>query len=220
MVSPPAPRPAVGPDPSFTAFAATDLLRCGRLEDVAIAVRRALDAAPATPVLTFDDASGRVVDLDLRGSDDDIRAWARGWLAANTANPDAAGADETEAIASAANPVEAMRSRGRPRLGVVAREVTLLPRHWDWLGAQPGGASVALRRLVEAARREHAVRDQRREHQERAFRFLGAMAGDMPDFEAATRALFADDAPGFARASAGWPADVRAYALMLAALPG
>src|ERR1700739_3037247 len=42
---------------------------------------------------------------------------------------------------------------GRPKLGVVAREVTLLPRHWDWLATQPGGGSVALRKLVGEARR-------------------------------------------------------------------
>ena len=206
-------------NPAFTAFAGTALLRRGGLEEVAIAVRRALDAAPATQALTFDDASGRVVDLDLRGNDDDSRAWARGWLAANAAGYDAAdAADAEEPVGDLPGPAPA-RSRGRPRLGVVAREVTLLPRHWDWLGAQPGGASVALRKLVEAARREHAVQDLRREHQERAFRFLGALAGDMPDFEAATRALFADDAAGFERASAGWPADVRGYAMALGAFP-
>ena len=215
-------------NPAFTAFAGTALLRRGGLEEVAIAVRRALDAAPATQALTFDDASGRVVDLDLRGSDDDIRAWVRAWLAANAPAPDAGqAADAGQPVGEPTSrtndggteAIEPARSRGRPRLGVVAREVTLLPRHWDWLGAQPGGASVALRKLVEAARREHAVQDLRREHQERAFRFLGALAGDMPDFEAATRALFADDAAGFERASAGWPADVRGYAMALGAFP-
>src|ERR1700761_4526689 len=74
-------------------------------------------------------------------------------------------------------------ARGRPRLGVVAREVTLLPRHWEWLATQPGGASVALRKLVEAARRDVTGTDERRRAQERAYHFMAAMAGDLPGFE-------------------------------------
>ena len=109
--------------------------------------------------------------------------------------------------------------RGRPRLGVVAREVTLLPRHWEWLASQPGGASVALRKLVEAARRDVTGSDERRQAQERAYHFMTAMAGDLRGFEEATRALFANDATGFAAHIAAWPPDVRAHALQLAAMP-
>lgn len=105
---------------------------------------------------------------------------------------------------------------GRPRLGVVAREVTLLPRHWDWLARQPGGASAALRRLVDAARRAHAGRDARREATERAYRFMSAIAGGFPGFEEAARALFAHDAEAFARQIAPWPPDVQAHASWLA----
>jgi len=108
--------------------------------------------------------------------------------------------------------------RGRPKLGVVAREVTLLPRHWEWLGSQPGGASVALRRLVEEARRDVTGRDERRQAQERAYHFMAAMAGDRPGFEEAARALFAQDAPRFTAHIAAWPADVRDHAARLAAL--
>src|SRR5687768_12988418 len=108
-------------DRSCTAFSGARRLAAGPLTRVAVAVKRALEAAPGQPVLVFDDADGRVVDLDLRG--DDAAVVAR---------------------------LEAPRGPGRPKLGVVAREVTLLPRHWEWLAGQPGGASVALRRLVEA----------------------------------------------------------------------
>jgi len=100
---------------------------------------------------------------------------------------------------------------------VVAREVTLLPRHWEWLAAQPGGASVALRKLVEAARRDHRDRDIQRQVQECAHRFMSAMAGDLPGYEEAIRALFADDQARFAGLVAPWPADVRDHALRLAA---
>jgi hypothetical protein len=107
--------------------------------------------------------------------------------------------------------------RGRPRLGVVAREVTLLPRHWEWLAVQPGGASVALRKLVEAARRDPTGTDERRQAQERAYHFMSAMAGDLPGFEEATRALFANEARRFAELIAAWPHDVREHAAHLAA---
>jgi hypothetical protein len=100
---------------------------------------------------------------------------------------------------------------------VVAREVTLLPHHWEWLAAQPGGASVALRRLAEDARTVSAGADRRRAAQETAFRFMQALAGDAPGFEAAARALFAGDIGRFEEASATWPEDVREHAALLAA---
>ncbi len=122
--------------------------------------------------------------------------------------------DEADATVSDPGP----RGRGRPKLGVVAREVTLLPRHWDWLGSQPGGASVALRRLVEAARRANQATDTKRQAQESAYRFITALAGDLPDYEEAVRMLFAQNRAGFDMASAAWPADVRNHARKLAAV--
>jgi hypothetical protein len=116
---------------------------------------------------------------------------------------------------------EAPRRPGRPRLGVVAREVTLLPRHWDWLGQQPGGASAALRRLVDQARKAGQGIDRVRRAREVTYRFMSAMAGDEPGFEEATRALFADDRQRFDQLTMPWPVDVRDHArkLALAAWP-
>jgi hypothetical protein len=108
------------------------------------------------------------------------------------------------------------RGRGRPKLGVVAREVTLLPRHWEWLGTQPGGASVALRKLVEEARRTSGDRDRSRAARDAAYHFMSAMAGNLPGFEEASRALFADDRRRFAGLIAGWPDDVRDHTVKLA----
>ncbi len=113
-------------------------------------------------------------------------------------------------------PREAARGVGRPKLGVVAREVTLLPRHWEWLNEQPGGASAALRRLVEGARKENAGKDRVRRAREAAHRFATAMAGNEPGFEEAMRALFAGRKGDFARETGGWPEDVRTYATELA----
>ena len=112
--------------------------------------------------------------------------------------------------------VEEVRGRGRPRLGVVAREVTLLPRHWDWLNSQPGGASVALRKLVDEARKASGDRDRIRAAQDAAYRFMSALAGNLPGFEEAARALFAHDRRRFGELIAAWPEDVRDYAIKLA----
>jgi hypothetical protein len=108
---------------------------------------------------------------------------------------------------------EVPRPRGRPSLGVVAREVTLLPRHWDWLGEQPGGASAALRRLIDAARKAEGDSPARRNA---AYRFLTAIAGDRPHYEEAIRALYADDRSRFEALSEDWPSAVRRHAIGLA----
>ncbi|WP_321784323.1 DUF2239 family protein [Burkholderia pyrrocinia] len=189
--------------PSYTAFDGRRRLASGPLATVALAVRQAGDAMSGT-ILIFDDATGRSIDLDLRGTADDIRArYAPPPGDAPDAAGEPAGAGE-------------QRGRGRPKLGVVSREVTLLPRHWEWLGAQPGGASVALRKLVEDARRTHAAADRRRDAQARAYHFMSAMAGDLPGFEEAARALYANDPARLAELIAGWPDDVRDHALALA----
>lgn len=189
---------------THTAFDGQRLLARGALADVALSVKQAQAARADAAILVFDDQSGKQVDLDLRGGEADIRK--RYQAPAATAAP-ANDADTAEA---------APRGRGRPKLGVVPREVTLLPRHWDWLAAQPGGASVALRKLVEQARRDNEARDQQRQRQEAAYHFMSSMGGNLPGFEEATRALYADDRAGFARQVAEWPRDVRDYAMALA----
>jgi hypothetical protein len=185
---------------SCTAFDGVRLLSSGPLIDVALAVKQAVEAGAAGPLLVFNDKDARIIDLDLRGSAAEIAAR----LAATQATaPDESGA-------------ETGHGRGRPKLGVVGREVTLLPRQWEWLAAQPGGASVTLRKLVEAARRDGAAAETKRQAQEAAYRFMSALGGDLPGYEEATRALFADDRGKLERQMADWPDDVRAYALKLA----
>ena len=113
----------------------------------------------------------------------------------------------------ASNVTPLPRGRGRPSLGVVPREITLLPRHWDWLAAQPGGASVALRRLIDTVRKDATTAQRAR--RDAVYRCMAALAGDLPGFEAASRALFADDTAGFAALLADWPADVRDHLLAM-----
>jgi hypothetical protein len=179
-----------------TAFHDATRITGGPLAAIALAVKAAFTADPAAAILVFDDATGKVVDLDLRGSDAEIAAR----YAPRT--------DEA---------TDAPRGRGRPKLGVVAREVTLLPRHWDWLALQSGGASQTLRRLVDDARKSDGGRSQTRAAQERAYAFIATMAGDREGFEEASRALFAGDGERFAEHSRSWPADIRAYARELLA---
>jgi uncharacterized protein len=151
------------------------------------------------------------VDIDFRGSSADVAARVA---------PDAADASAPTTGPGDASPYRdslTPRGRGRPKLGVVAREVTLLPRHWDWLATQPGGASAAVRRLVDAARQSHTEADRLRQAKETTYRFMSAMAGDEPGFEEATRALFAGNAARFAEMTEAWPRDVRDHARTLAA---
>jgi hypothetical protein len=187
----------------FTAFFGHRRLISGPLAEVALAVLKASHSSATEPIVIFDDANGRPIDLDLRGTERDIVARLP-QPASNSEIP----ADDL----SAAEP----RGRGRPKLGVVAREVTLLPRHWEWLGAQPGGASVALRKLVEEARRASGDRDRGRAARDAAYHFMSVMAGNLPGFEEASRALFADDRRRFVELIAGWPGDIRDHVVKLA----
>lgn len=188
------------PVSTCTAFQGTRRIASGPLAEVALAVKRAADRGDT--VLVFDDATSRPVELDLRGSEAEVLARLPAPAVAETENAEDLGAP---------------RGPGRPKLGVVAREVTLLPRHWDWLAGQPGGASVTLRRLVEEARRAGEGRDRLRQAQEAAYRFMAAMAGDRPGFEEAARALFAPDRDRFAALTEDWSADIRDHARRLAA---
>lgn len=176
----------------YVAFAGPELIASGDLASIADAL---LSVPPTESILVFDAVTSHPVELDLRPS----------------------AASPAERICSLRPPPPpAPNLAGRPKLAVVAQEVTLLPRHWEWLKEQPGGASVALRKLVEAARKTQAPQDQLRAAQESAYRFLSAMAGNLPRFEEATRALFAHRPPDFAAAIAAWPSGIRSHAQALA----
>lgn len=172
---------------TYTVFAGSERITAGPAAQVALELRRLAERPDGRALLAFEDVTGRQIDFDLQGSEDEV----------------------------ASRYAPARRSPGRPKLGVVGREVTLLPRHWEWLNAQPGGASVALRKLVEVARRDNAEADAVRASQDAAFGFMTALAGNEPGFEEATRALYAADAERFDALAAEWPADVAAYARRL-----
>ena len=197
-----------------TAFLGERCVATGGLAEVALKTKALADAAPEAPVIFFADRTGEVVDINLHGTPSTVRQRLADQFQADESLGEVPDESSTEALPSDASSV---RGRGRPRLGVVAREVTLLPRHWDWLATQPGSASVTLRRLIDEARRTHAVRDRRRQGQKAAYLFMSAMAGNRVNFEEATRSLFAADQRRFTELIDAWPPDVRRYATRLAA---
>lgn len=188
--------------PTWIAFAKGKRIACGQPREVATAVKNFVDDSPKSTVLVFDAFSSHSVELDLRGTQAAVLRRLPAELP-----PVPAGSDTLPT---------AIRGPGRPKLGVVAREVTLLPRHWDWLASQPGGASVALRKLVEQAVRANREKDQAREARDSAYRFMHATAGDESGFEEASRALFAGDLVTLEARMAKWPRDIRKHALSLA----
>jgi hypothetical protein len=185
---------------SYTCFEGNHCIASGTLSEMALAVNKAQARQGSAAVLLFDNQTGKTVDLDLRGSDADI--------AARYHVPDRQDAP-AEVVA------DTPKGRGRPKLGVVAREITLLPRHWEWLAAQPGGASVAVRKLVDAARKSLGHADAQRLATERTYQFMVTIAGDYAGFEAASRALFAGDRTAMAQTIAAWPEDVRTHIMAL-----
>jgi hypothetical protein len=176
--------------PTYAAFLGDRLLARGPLRDVLSAVKKAVGDDPGAMPLFFEDASGRQVDFDLRGTLPDVL--------------------EREA------PLPKRAGRGRPRMGVVSREVSLLPGHWRWLEQQPGSISSTLRRLVQQARANETARDRARRAAATAGRVMTALAGDRDHFEEAYRALDAGDRRRFEVLTAGWPDDIRDYLARLA----
>ncbi len=214
----------------WSAFQGYTMVSNGTPRVVALEVKELVTRGHEGSLLVFDRGTGVQVDIDLRGSSDDVARWveAQGLGENGTgASPSEASsadvyadADAAAARASAATVTAesaARRAPGRPRLGVVSREITLLPRHWDWLNSQSGGASAAIRRLVDDAKVRLAEQDRQRAAKDRTYRFMSSIGGNLPGFEEATRALFANDSQAFQSHLEGWPGDVRDLVLELAA---
>jgi uncharacterized protein len=174
----------VDQETTYTAFVGVRRVASGDLTQMLLETKALLDRGAGGPLFIFEDQTGRQVDFDFRGTPDEVL--------------------ERAAPSRRTGP-------GRPRLGVVSREVSLLPRHWDWLGQQPNGISAALRRLVDEARKRAPAEERARQAREAASRFMTAMAGNLPGYEEASRALFAKDHQAFMQRIATWPEDVRGH---------
>jgi hypothetical protein len=188
---------------SWIAFARGKCVASGAPRKVAKEIKAFVDSNPEVNVLVLDAVTSQPVEIDLRGS---MSTVLRRLPKPPTSEPTVTVTSQTPAT----------RAVGRPKLGVIAREVTLLPRHWEWLATQPGGASVALRKLVEHAQRANRRDDRARQAREAAYRFMSIMAGDEPGFEEATRALFASDLARLREFMKKWPPDIRKHTLSLA----
>lgn len=179
----------------FTLFVGTSLVAAGDLRTVATAAKKATDNRTSDRLALYRESNGQVFDLDLRGSIEEV-------LERLPHHP----------VVGEDPPPPPQKGPGRPKLGVVSKEVTLLPRHWQWLAKQRGGASAMLRRLVDEARRVESETVSRRDLQAALDRFLWDMASDFSGFEEATRSLYAVDAAAFQKHTERWPDDVRDYA--------
>lgn len=183
-------------DRQYTAFADSKKVARGDAIEVATKVKNILKNDPKTQVLIFDNLTSNQIEIDFRGTPENvIRRLEELFLEAD--------------ITKKSGP-------GRPKLGVTAKEVTLLPDHWEWLARQPGGASVTLRRLVEEAKKKNHTKDLLRQAQEATHKFMTAMAGDLPQYEEALRALYAGEAKKFEKMIAEWPKDIREHVWGLA----
>jgi hypothetical protein len=180
---------------TYTAFEGEARICAGTLPEVVLALKRRMGKAAHGNALIFSDETGGALDFDFHGTEKDVERRLEMFVEGPA--PESAGP-------------------GRPRLGVVSREVSLLPRQWEWLASQPGGASAALRRLVDEARRKAGAGPTLKQVQERTYRFLSAVAGDLPGYEEALRALYRKDADRFRQAAGNWPPDILAHARKLA----
>jgi hypothetical protein len=171
--------------PIYAAFVGETLIASGPLESILPIVKAEFDQNASTLFLIFEEQSGRQVDFDLRGA--------------------------LNQVVARALPARPRSGPGRPKLGVVSREISLLPRHWAWLEQQPNGASAALRRLVDQARKREPGEQRARLAREAVGRFMTAMAGNLPGYEEATRALYAVNRAKFEDLILHWPRDIRAY---------
>ncbi|WP_366295839.1 DUF2239 family protein [Paenibacillus sp. AN1007] len=181
---------------SCTAFVGKECLTSGTLQHVAAVVKDTLEESKFAELLIFNDTTGRPIDLDFRGNTDEVLERLQ---------------SQPEQVSGTKENEKSARSVGRPKLGVVSGEVTLLPRHWDWLKAQPGGASITLRKLVDEARRSGENESKVRAAQEAAYHFMTAMAGDLPQYEEALRALYAGHEDRFYEMIEKWTPDLRDY---------
>jgi hypothetical protein len=182
------------------AFAGPKLIAAGGVSKVVLGMKKAIDQGERENILVLDDETGRQVDFDLRGTPEETLARLQHHPFYGTTRDEG----------------ESREKRGRPKLGVVAREVTLLPRHWDWLETHPSGISAALRNLVEGAMKSQPKASRAMAARDAVGKVMWVLGGNLPGFEEASRALYAGQWDRFADLIRPWPKDIRNYLSRLA----
>lgn len=181
---------------TYAAFEGHKLFSKGSLSDVVLKIKKRIGKAAQSEILIFSSETGKVMDFNFQGTEKDVSKRLEIFSSNEDSKPSA--------------------GPGRPRLGVISREVSLLPRHWEWLATQTGGASGTLRKLVEEAKKKSEQSGPSvKQAQERTYKFLSALAGDLEGYEEALRALFKKDEKQFLEKIQKWPRDVRDYAVEL-----
>lgn len=181
---------------TYTAFDGNKLIFQGSLTDVVLKIKKRLGKEGNSSILIFSNLTGNVVDFNFHGHERDVQRRLEVFVT-----------EEAQAIST---------GPGRPKLGVISREVSLLPRHWEWLATQTGGASATLRSLVEEAKKKSANGNQIKQAQERTYKFMSVIAGDFEGYEEALRALYKRDKKTFLAQIQGWPNDVKNHAIEIA----
>lgn len=182
---------------SYTAFGNEKLIAHGSLDEVVLKIKRWNDKNTTASLLVFNDFTGKTMEFDLRGSEKDVLQKIEMFIPQDV---------------SAVSP-----GPGRPKLGVITREVSLLPQHWEWLASQPEGASAALRKLVEGAKKNLVMKESVKQVQERAYKIMSILAGDLPQYEEALRSLYRKNEENFKQHIAMWSPDIKDYVIKIAA---
>jgi uncharacterized protein len=185
---------------TYTAFEGDKLLCRGLLGQVVLNVKRKIEKSPDGTFLIFSDATGKTMDFNLQGSESEVLKRLQVFVSSSAG-------ENSSGLGT---------GPGRPKLGVISREVSLLPRHWEWLANQSGGASATLRKLVEEARKKISSGSDVKRAQERTYKFMSVVAGNLPGFEEALRALYRKEKKSFMAQVHTWPRDVRDHAVELA----
>jgi uncharacterized protein len=176
---------------TYTAFEGSKKLFSGSLAEIVLKIKKRIGKADHSSVVIFSDSTGKTIDFNFQGSERDVERRLEIFV------------DEKRTKESV--------GPGRPKLGVVSREVSLLPRHWEWLASQSGGASATLRNLIEEAKKKSAAGSQVKQAQERTYKIMHAVAGDFRGFEEALRALYKKDQKMFLEIIVTWPKDISDY---------
>jgi hypothetical protein len=181
---------------TYTAFNNTDLFHQGDLSEVVLKIKDHIGKAENTTITVFSDATGKTIDFNFQGTKKDVQK-------------------RLDVFVSESSLTNTITGPGRPKLGVISREISLLPTHWEWLSTQPGGASAILRRLVDEARKKSLNTPSIKSIQEKTHRFISAIAGDLEGYEEVLRAMYRKDEDQFLIHMSSWPNDLKTHALFL-----